>query len=281
MSHVWIVVMENTDYSDITSNNAPYIASTLIPQGVLMENYFAIGHPSLPNYIAMVGGDTFGIAGDGEASNADYQISAQTPNIASQLEAAGLAWHEYSESQMTPCALDDIGSDAIGAFVSKHDPMPHYLITQNSVTCGTDDVSYDPQGSMPGMAADIDGGLFFNYVFISPNLCNDGHDSCPPLNDRVAQQDAWLSANLSLILDSSAYHDNGLVILTWDEDDNTGGDNQIMTVLLSPMLASPGGADATRYSHYSALATIESGFGLANLPASYGHDDSLITDLWR
>jgi hypothetical protein len=245
-----------------------------------MDNYFAITHPSLPNYIAMVGGDTFGIAADGEASNATYQVSSQTPNIASQLEDAGFTWHEYSESQQTPCALSDTGSDP-SAFASKHDPMPHYLITQNDPTCQADDVSYDPQGSMPGMAADITAGTFFNYVFISPNLCDDGHDDCPPLNDHVAQQDAWLSSNLPLILNSSAYQANGLVVVTWDEDDNNGGNNQIMTILLSPMLANPGQPDGTLYSHYSALATIEAGFGLPNLPATHGHSDALITDLWK
>jgi phosphatidylinositol-3-phosphatase len=281
LSHVWIVVMENTSYADINSNNAPYLASTVIPQGELMTNYFAVAHPSLPNYLAMAGGDTFGIASDGEASDSSYQVSTQTPDIASQLEAAGLSWHEYSESQTTPCALSDTGSDSTGAFVSKHDPMPHFLITQNDASCQSDDVSYDAEGTMPGMAADIDAGVFFNYVFISPNLCDDGHDSCAPLNDRVAQQDAWLSANLPLILGSSAYQADGLVIVTWDEDDNNGGDNQIVTVLLSPMLAGPGQSDNTRYSHYSALATIESGFGLTNLPASLGHNDPPIADLWR
>jgi phosphatidylinositol-3-phosphatase len=281
LSHVWIVVMENTSFADITSSNAPYLTGTIVPRGALMDHYFAVGHPSLPNYLAMVGGDTFGIASDGQASNASYQVSAQTPDIASQLEAAGLTWHEYSESQLTACELSDTGSDSTGAFVSKHDPMPHFLITQNGASCQSDDVSYDEQGSMPGMAADIDAGVFFNYVFISPNLCDDGHDSCAPLNSRVAQQDAWLSANLPLILGSSAYQANGLVIVTWDEDDNSGGDNQIVTVLLSPMLANPGQPDSTRYTHYSALATIESGFGLSNLPASLGHNDPPIADLWR
>ncbi len=274
--------MENTAYSAITTSAAPYMAGTVAQQAVQMNNYWAVIHPSLPNYIAMTGGDNFGITSDGAASSSTYQVPAPTPNIATQLEGAGFTWHEYSESQPSPCAIDDSGSDSTGKFVSKHDPMPHFMITQNSSTCQSNDVSYDPQSGMPGMVADMQAGTFFNYVFISPNLCDDGHDSCPPISSKVGQQDSWASSNLPAILSSSAFQDSGVVFLTWDEGSGSGNSpSQIATYILSPMLANPGGSNGTMYSHYSALATIEAGFGLSNLPSANGHSDALITDIWK
>ncbi len=284
LSHVWIIVMENTNYSDINATNSPYIAGTLFPQAVQMQNYYAVTHPSTPNYIAMVGGDTFGMDGsDGPASNPSFQVPAGNPDIATQLEAAGFTWHEYSESQQVPCAIDDTGSDPT-KFVSKHDPMPHFLITQGTASCNANDVSFDANGSMPGMIADVQAGTFYNYNYIAPNLCNDGHDLCSGASSKVSEQDAWLQNNLKYILQSRAYQQSGLVIITWDENDNTGGGavyNQIATLYLSPMLASPGGTNSTQYSHYSMLATVEAGFGLANLPAANNHNDALITDIWK
>ena len=283
LSNVWVIVMENTNYADINASTAPYISGTLMTQGVAMNNYFAVVHPSLPNYIAMVGGDNFGLSSDGAASDPAYQIPSGTPNIALQLEAAGLTWHEYSESQQTACALADTGTDssATGHFVSKHNPMSHFLDTQNSASCAANDVSYEAVGSMPGIAADLAASHFYNYVFISPNLCDDGHDLCGSAPSKAAEQDAWLQTNLSQITNSAGYQHNGVVIITWDEDDNTGGMNQIATLILSPMLATPGTPNNTLYSHYSALATIEAGFGLSNLPAANGHTDALITDIWK
>ncbi len=282
LSSVWIIVMENTSYASLTSSNAPYLFGTVIPEGVLMTNYSAVTHPSLPNYIAMVGGDRFNVTSDGPASSSTYQVPANTPNIATQLEAVGLTWHEYSETQPTPCAVDDSG-----LFVSKHDPMPHFLITQNNPTsCNANDVSFDPQSGMPGLAADLAANTFFNYNFISPNLCEDGHNSCAPISNKETQQDTFLSNNLQTILNSSAYQNNGVVFITWDENDQTSGGNvysQVLTVILSPMLSttSKGGTNGTAYSHFSMLATIEAGFGLANLPAANGHTDALITDIWK
>ncbi len=280
LSHVWIVLMENTNFSSVAGQSASsYMVGTLFPMGVEMTNFTdGMVHPSLPNYLCLTGGDNFGITADGPASSANYQVASGTLDIAIQLENAGLSWHEYSESQTSPCQLSDSGSDANNDhYVSKHNPMPHFLDTQASATCQTNDVSWEPESGMPGIAADLAAGTAYSYNFISPNLCDDGHDTCT--STPLQQQDDWLRANLPTILTSSAYQRNGLVIVTWDEGENDT--DQIMTMILSPMLKSPGTQNGTLYSHFSTLATIEAGFGLANLPAQYGHTDALITDLWK
>jgi phosphatidylinositol-3-phosphatase len=277
--------MENTSVSDLTPSAAPYLNSLFTgatSPGVELVRYQDTGvHPSLPNYLGLTGGDNFGITADGEASDSAYQVAVTNPDIATQLQAAGLTWHEYSEAQLSACQLSDSGSDGAppGSFASKHDPMPHFLITQGTSSCTNDDVSYGPEGSMPGMAADIQAGTFYNYVFISPNLCDDGHDSCAPQNNEITQQDDWLSANVPLILNSSAYANNGFLFITWDEGSNST--DAIMAVALSPMLANPGSQDNGNYTHYSLLSTVEAGFGLSSLPQSHGHNDPLITTIWQ
>jgi len=279
--------MENTSFSSLNGNTsqAPYLNSLFASggPGVELVGYQDTGvHPSLPNYLGLAGGDNFGITSDGEASDPAHQVAATNPDIASQLEAAGLTWHEYSEAQLTPCALSDTGSDgtAPGTFASKHDPMPHFLITQqNTASCDANDVSFEPEGTMPGLAADVAAGTYYNYVFISPSLCDDGHDSCSPLNNPIEQQDQWLQANVPTILNSSAYAQNGVLVITWDE--GASDSDSIMAVILSPMLQTPGSQDNHNYTHYSTLSTVEAGFGLSSLPKANGHNDPLITTVWK
>src|SRR5215208_3459097 len=63
-SHVFQIVMENKEYSSIIgSSSAPY-TNSLAQQYGLATNYYGIRHPSLPDYLAMTGGSTFGITSD-------------------------------------------------------------------------------------------------------------------------------------------------------------------------------------------------------------------------
>ena len=116
LTNFWIIVMENTSFSSLTATAAPYLNSLFTgttPGGVELVRYQDTGvHPSTPNYLGLVGGDNFGISGaDYEASQAAGQVAATNQDIATQLEAAGLTWHEYSESQTSACQTSDSGSD--------------------------------------------------------------------------------------------------------------------------------------------------------------------------
>jgi phosphatidylinositol-3-phosphatase len=284
LTHVWIVLMGNTSYADITSTSAPYLTGVLYPQGVQLTNYFSVASPSLPNDIALVGGDTFGISADGPANQATFQVPVVNPDIASQLEASGLTWHAYAESQLAPCQLIDTGSDDQGgSFVSHHSPMSHFDVTQQSAGCAASDTSYELEGEMPGISGDMDAGNFYGYTLITPNLCDDGDDSCDPQDAPITQEDDWLRANVPAILSSAAYQDDGVLMITWAQGNNasSSGITQVAAVILSPMLAIQGSSDGTLYSHYSTLATIETGFGLPSLPLANGHGDALIADIWQ
>jgi hypothetical protein len=145
-----------------------------------------------------------------------------------------------------------------------------------------------------------------NLSFITPNLCDDGHDA-PCLNQAGASTaganiDAFLSTWVPLITDSPAYKSNGLLIVTFDEADVSGpsadataccneqpgpasalpgisgpGGGRTGTVLLSPFIAG-GTVSTVPYNHYSTLATVETLFGLSKLgqaattSATFGKD---------
>ena len=93
LDHIFTIVMENHNYSEIVGNTAqaPY-TNSLINQYSLATNYAAVWHPSLPNYLALAGGSTFGISTD----CTDCFVNA--PNIADRITASGRTWRSYQES---------------------------------------------------------------------------------------------------------------------------------------------------------------------------------------
>jgi hypothetical protein len=115
------------------------------------------------------------------------------------------------------------------------------------------------------------------YNFITPNLCNDMHDSCAPLNDSVKQGDSWLAQNLPAILNSQAYKNGGIVFITWDESD---GDGPIGMIVLSSDAKGGGYSNTIRYTHSSTLRTLEEIFGVAPFLGDAAHATDL-RDLFK
>jgi hypothetical protein len=113
------------------------------------------------------------------------------------------------------------------------------------------------------LVTDLQHNTQAHYNFITPNLCDDMHDTCAPLNDSVKQGDSWLAQNLPFILNSQAYKSGGIVFITWDEGE--GGDGPIGMVALSPDAKGGGYSNTIRYTHSSTLRTLEEIFGLTPL----------------
>ncbi|MFI5265555.1 MAG: alkaline phosphatase family protein, partial [Candidatus Levyibacteriota bacterium] len=100
--HIVLIVMENRSYEEIVGNkNAPYV-NKLIGQGGLATNYYAITHPSLPNYVALLGGSTFGIKKD------CMSCFIKKTNLIDQLEKAHVTWKAYFESLPRSCFLGSV-----------------------------------------------------------------------------------------------------------------------------------------------------------------------------
>jgi phosphatidylinositol-3-phosphatase len=224
-SHVTIVLMENKAYDRVVGNpRAPYFNKQLIPQGVLLSDSHAIGHPSEPNYLALFSGSTQGIHGD------KCPVYFKATNIASQLIAAGKTFAGYSES----LPHDGYKGCYHGLYDRNHNPWVEFTNVPDK-----DNLVYH---GFPKKVA--------SFVWITPNLCHDMHNCAVSVGDR------WLSQSLPPIIAWDETHD-GLLILTWDESaPDISGKNHIPTVLVGPMVRA-GVDDAQDVDHYSVLHTIE------------------------
>ena len=254
--------MENNEYRSIVGNrDAPYINSLARHYG-LATQYYAISHPSLPNYLALTSGSTFGITED------CTRCFVEATNIADQVEASGRTWRAYMESMPSPCFIGDANT-----YVQKHNPFLYYNdIRTNPARCRANVVPFTQFGT------DLLGGPVANYVWITPNLCNDMHDCSISTGDR------WLSQVVPTILNSSAFQDRGALFITWDEGSSNGGcctiasGGRIATIVISP-LAKSGFQSSVAETHYSLLRTIESAWGL--LPLDGASQSEPMTEYFR
>jgi hypothetical protein len=246
-SHVFIIMMENEAIDQILGNtNAPYINS-LAQQHAVAANYYGITHPSLPNYIAAISGDTQGIT----SNCTDCFVSA--PNISDQIEAAGKTWKAYMESMPSPCFVGDSGS----LYRQKHNPFIYFDNIRNNPARCANIVPFSQ------FDADLQANALPDYIWITPNMCNSMHDCS------LETGDTWLQTWVSKILASPAWQQNDVLFLTFDEsnpsDDSgccvyaVGG--HILTMVISP-LAKPAYQSQIAYDHYSLLRTIEQAWGL-------------------
>ena len=246
INHVFVIVMENHDWSSIKGNSAaPYINDTLLKQGAHAEQYLNVPnlHPSLPNYIWLEAGTNFGITDDSEPPQ--HPLTSKQ-HLVTLLENAGVTWKAYQE--------DIDGSNCPIAYVNdyapKHDPMVYFTDVNGSSRCVQ---HIRPYGEL---AADLEADTVPQYSFITPNLCNDMHDCS------VGTGDSWLAREVPHILASKAYREGGALFITWDESE--GGNVPIGFMVMSP-LAKPGYSNTVSYTHSSTLRSIEEIFGVTPL----------------
>ncbi len=248
-SHVFIVVMENQEFGSVIGNpTAPYINSLAQSYG-LATQYYGITHPSLPNYLALTAGSTFGIASDCTT------CFVNAINIVDQVEASGRSWKAYLEDMPSACYL---GASA-GNYALKHNPFLYFTDIRNDpARCAAHVVPFTR------FATDLAGGAAPNYVWITPNLCHDMHD-CP-----VSAGDRWLQSVVPSILTSAPYRDGGILFITFDEGTTSAGccgsaaGGRVATLVVSP-LARAGFKSTVAQTHFSLLRTIEDAWGLGEL----------------
>ncbi|MGA9489176.1 MAG: alkaline phosphatase family protein [Mycobacterium sp.] len=246
-AHVVIVVEENRSQANIIGNKAAPFINQLAAGGAMMAQSFAELHPSEPNYYALFAGNTLVTA------NVCPVNGGNTPNLGSQLLGAGYTFAGFAES------LPEVGSPACsaGKYARKHVPWASFTNIPSSRSL--------PFSAFPAPA---------NYAalptvsLVIPNLDNDMHDGS------ITQGDTWLYQNLSQYA-SWARANNSLLILTWDEDDNTPR-NQIPTVFYGANVRP--GAYNEPISHYNVLSTLEEMYGLPKL--GYATRAPAITDIW-
>jgi hypothetical protein len=225
--HVFVIVMENRSYSQAISS--PYMSS-LAAQYATATDYHGVSHPSLPNYLALTSGTTWGIADDG------FHV-LPAGGLGAQLTSAGIDWRAYMESMTNGCFRSPY------PYALKHNPFAYYGGACPPEVVPFTQFATDLAGSTP------------QFSWITPNLCSDGHDC----SSSVA--DAWLSHTVPAILSSNAWQDGGMLVITWDEGEDSA--NSVLTVIIRPNPVNH--VSAKRYDHYSLLATIEDTLGVARL----------------
>jgi hypothetical protein len=257
VTRVIVVVEENHSIGQIIgSPRAPFL-NRLATNGALLTSYFAITHPSLPNYIAMVSGGTQGITSDCGGCNVD------APNLTDQLEQAGISWRAYMEGLPAPCS----DAHVAGAYAKKHDPFMYFASVRD------DPVRCAKVVPFARLDADLAAGRLPRLVFITPDLDHDMHGAGEGDDDAlVAEADRWLENLYGRLAGSSAWREDTRLVVTWDEGNGgraggpigccaglaTGGN--VATIIDGPAVK-PARDDAT-YSHYALLRSIEALFHL-------------------
>jgi hypothetical protein len=330
--HVFVVNLENKSYAETfgASSPATYLNRTLLPKGQLLDNYYGVAHNSLPNYIAQISGQgpnpqtqgdcqtytdfvQFATTTDGQAVGSGCVLPAHVPTLAGQLAERGFTWKGYMEdignspTEAKTCrhpaigSVDDTQQAHVGdEYAARHDPFVYFHSIIDSPACASRVVSLDQLSRDLKTTATTP-----NLAYITPNLCNDGHDA-PCVDGRsggLVSADAWLHAWIPKILASPAFRRDGVLVVTFDEAELEGsnadassccgegpgpnsplpgitglGGGRVGAVIVSRWVR-PGRVNATAYNHYGLLRSIEDLFTLGHLGyansstvSRFGHD---------
>ena len=262
IKHVFVITLENKNYDDTfgTSTQDPYLTGTLKPMGAMLTQYYGTGHVSLDNYISMISGQPStlqtqsdctkyneftqtGTTTDGLPIGDGCVYPATTLTLVDQLKAKGYTWRGYMEDmgndptrESATCGHPTLGatdltqspqapSTAVPAgdqYATRHNPFMYFHSIIDSASCATNVVA------LPQLETDLASvATTPNFVFITPNLCHDGHDGdgtgatgkgC--VNGEaggLTSSDAFLKTWVAKIMASPAYKQDGLIIINFDE----------------------------------------------------------------
>ena len=329
--HVFVILLENKDYNETfdPGSLAPYLAQTLPSQGELLSNYYSIGHNSLVNYIALISGQAPNataqtdcqvyqdfapspavLDSNGQAIGQGCVFPSNVLTLADQLIAQGLTWRGYMEDMASPCLHPVLNSQDTtqnahfgNQYAARHNPFVYFhSIIDNPSYCAANDVA------LTSLTRDLSSvATTANFSFITPNLCDDGHDS-PCVNGfrgGLVGANTFLQKWVPVILNSPAYKQDGLLIITFDEAefesansdsssccneipgpnaatpgiDGPGG-GRVGAILLSQFV-SPNTVNTNSYNHYNLLRTVEDVFGLPYLGFAGGSTTSFGSDVFN
>jgi hypothetical protein len=302
--HVFLIIGENTTYSHLKMSNAPYLLGTIRPASAWLTEYRAATHWSQANYVALTSGQYT------KCEQQDYGIACHqnVPNLFHQLDVAAGTWQGTwttwleggtarcdtgSGSQCEPqgpCPLtgfyttgnpailyDDVeGANGVWSATDKSEECLHNDIYAGSET--------HPMGRFDRALAD---GTVPLFNLVLPNGCEDGEANCKPLNNRYLQFDTFLKREIPKIEASPAFGDDGLIVVTYDEDQRRdglakkwgfGSGGPVVCAFLGPQVRP--GEYAGAFYHYSLLRTLEDGFALDGY-VGFANDVTPITGIWK
>jgi phospholipase C len=247
--HIFVIMEENKDYGAIIgSKDAPTITRLAHEYGFASE-FYAETHPSEPNYVALIGGYTYGIQDDdayyckprddrahceGSRSPGFVSHTIVGPNLGTQLEARGLTWKNYNESLPEPGSLavyarDPRAKDApadLAVYASKHSGFMNFASVLNDPQRAEKIVGFDQ------FRKDLRTGLVPNFSFVIPNLCDEMHGTSrrdtPPdcttgnMSKLIWRGDQNVGEIVGEIIASAVWKskENTAIVITFDEDEH-------------------------------------------------------------
>ena len=270
--HVFLIIMENENYNQVVGNQFAPILNALAKDYGVATNYTGVADPSEPNYVAMLGGDTFGNSSDDPYFFPGQTASAE--NLMSQLEQAGRTWRGYFQNMPYPgyrgyCFPDKCNGipDSDTQYVAKHNGIVNFANMQTPTELGK-------MFPLTQLAADLKAGTVPNFSYIVPDECNDMHGAPPWCVDSnstgsiqqsflIAQGDRFTGNVVNQITSSSMWQTgNNAIVITFDEG-NTAN-SQILTIVITNH-GPRGVSDKTSFNHFSLLASLQQTFGLGCL----------------
>jgi acid phosphatase len=255
---VVLVVLENQPYDAVIgSSSAPEFNRLAGRYGLLTQDY-AVAHPSLPNYLALVSGST-----QGQGSE-DCSCVVHAANLADTVEASGRSWRVYVEGFPSRRFL----GNASGGYLKRHNPLLYFSDVVSSPR------RLDYFRPLSDFRRDLERGTLPDLSLVVPDRCHSSHDCS------FHQADDWLKQFLPPLLGDPALA-GGVAFVTFDESDTgdtVGGGGRVPTLVLGPLVRS-GARFSRRMTHYGLLRTIEDGWDLPRLGASRAA--APISGIWR
>jgi acid phosphatase len=258
IAKVYLVVLENLSYSDVAGSPSMPYWNSLAAQNGVATNFFANDHGSIGEYFMMTTGQII-------TSDNSFRGTVDVDNLVREFKAAGKTWRAYAQS--IPSA-GYLGPD-VGPYVRPHNPFAYFS-----------DVKSDPSEAqnirpLTDLDNDIAAGKTANFNFLLPDNQHNAHD-CPnneaacQLSEKLTAADEWLRGTLSPLLASAEFQQRGLLIITFDEGDESdvehGGGH--IPVLLVGGTVIAGFRSATLFQHESVCRLIFELAGIATLPGA-------------
>jgi hypothetical protein len=296
--HVFMLVEENHAYQDIVGNPAAPTLNALAEHYGVATQYYAVTHPSGPNYVAMLGGGTFGVNSD----DPYWLFGVRAPSLTDQLDAAHIPWRGYYEGMPYPgyrgyChpvrCLGIPDSDTL--YIAKHNGVVYFH------GVNADPAELQKMRPLGDLTTNLDANRVPQFSYVIPDECHDMHGAPPvcvdsgnpgDVNDNwlVSAADAFVARSVHEITNAPVWRQgNDAIVIAFDEgDDNSSccglpsgnaGGRALAIVVTNHGPRSL--QDPTPYDHYSLLATLEDAAGVGCLAAACdAHDNPPMAPLF-
>jgi phosphatidylinositol-3-phosphatase len=246
---VFYLMEENRNSNQVYgASDAPYINNVLMPTYDYASNYTDVVHPSEPNYVWLEAGFDMGLLTDNDPTSSNSTNT--TDHIVNYLGRVGKTWKSYQENLPGSC-----GIFSSGQYAAKHNPFVFFQdvvgsYSNPSAFCLSHIVD------LTVLSTDIANRTLADFIEITPNLCNDGHDCANPTVEAFLQN-STIQAVFNYVLNAN---NHAILVIDWDEGEGQGIHPML---LIAPTSTLSGGHNiATQVDHSSFVRSMQMIFGV-------------------